>query len=97
MAPDNRVEERIARALLIDDDPGLISIRDRWKPLGLSLEMLRCHRLETSSTSSVIQIYAKQLRSRDLSRRGITVTGITVTVLDCSNPNTDLFPVTRTH
>jgi hypothetical protein len=66
MAPDNRVEERIAGASLIDDDPGLISIRDRWKPLGLSLEMLRCHRLETSSTSSVIQIYAKQLRSRDL-------------------------------
>ena len=77
---------------LMDDDPGFISIRDRWKPLGLSLEMLRCHRLETSSTSSVIQIYAKQLRWRDLSRRGITVT-----VLDCSNLNTDLFPVTRTH
>jgi hypothetical protein len=83
---------KIAGASLIDDDPGLISIRDRWKPLGLSLEMLRCHRLETSSTSCVIQIYAEQLRSRDLSRRGITVT-----VLDCRNPNTDLFPVTRTH
>lgn len=32
-----------------------------------------------------------------LSRRGITVTGIAVTVLDCTNPNADLFPVTRTH
>ena len=53
-------EERIASALLIDDDPGLTSIRDRWKPLGVSLEMLRCYRLETSSTSSVIRIYAKQ-------------------------------------
>lgn len=53
-------EERIAGASLIEDDPGLTSIRDRWKPLGVSLEMLRCYRLETSSTSSVIQIYAKQ-------------------------------------
>lgn len=53
-------EERIASAVLIDDDPGLISIRDRWKPLGVSLEKLRCYRLETSSTSSVICIYAKQ-------------------------------------
>ena len=53
-------EERIAGASLIDDDSGLISIRDRWKPLGVSLEMLRCYRLETSSTSSVIRIYAKQ-------------------------------------
>lgn len=53
-------EERIASASLIDDDPDLNSIRDRWKPLGVSLEMLRCYRLETSSTSSVIRIYAKQ-------------------------------------
>lgn len=53
-------EERIASASLIYDDPGLTSIRDRWKSLGVSLEMLRCYRLETSSTSSVIRIYAKQ-------------------------------------
>jgi hypothetical protein len=53
-------EERIASASLIDDDPGLTSIRDRWKPLGVSLEVLRCYQLETSSTSSVIRIYAKQ-------------------------------------
>jgi hypothetical protein len=53
-------EERIAGASLIDDDPGLTSIRDRWKQLGASLDVLRCYRLETSSTSSVIRIYAKQ-------------------------------------
>jgi hypothetical protein len=55
-------EERITGASLIDDDPVLISIRDRWETLGVSLEMLRCYRLETSSTSSVIRIYAKQLQ-----------------------------------
>ena len=52
-------EERIANASVIEDDPGLTSLRDRWKPLGVPLEMLRCYRLETSSTSSVIRIYAK--------------------------------------
>ena len=53
-------EERIASASMIDDDLGLVSIRDRWKPLAVSLEMLRCYRLETCSTFSVIRIYAKQ-------------------------------------
>ena len=53
-------EERIASGSLLEDDPGLSSIRDRWKPLGVSLDMLHCYRLETSSTSSVIRIYAKQ-------------------------------------
>lgn len=53
-------EERIASASLVHDDPGLTSIRDRWKSFGVSLEMLRCYRLETSSTASVIRIYAKQ-------------------------------------
>jgi hypothetical protein len=53
-------EERIASGSLIDDDPGLIAIRGRWKQRGVSLEMLRCYRLETSSTSSVIRIYAKR-------------------------------------
>lgn len=53
-------EERIASAGLIDDEPGLRSIRVRWEPLGVSLEGLHCYRLETSSTCSVIRIYAKQ-------------------------------------
>ncbi|WP_439529139.1 hypothetical protein [Pannonibacter sp.] len=53
-------EERIANGSLIDDDPGLKAIMGRWKPLGVSLEMLQCYRLETSSTSSVIRIYAKR-------------------------------------
>lgn len=53
-------EERIASAFMIEDDPGLSSIRDRWKPLGVSLDMLRCYQLETSSTSSIIRIYAKR-------------------------------------
>jgi hypothetical protein len=52
-------EERIATASLIEDDPHLVSIRDRWRPLGVSLDMLCCYRIETSSTCSVIRIYAK--------------------------------------
>ena len=52
--------ERIGSARLIDDDPGLTSIRECWKPLGVSLELLRCYRIEMSSTASVIRIYAKQ-------------------------------------
>jgi hypothetical protein len=56
-------EERIACASLIKDDPILASIRDRWKPLGVSLDMLYCYRLETSSTASVIRIYAKQFEN----------------------------------
>jgi len=52
-------EEQIANAAVIANDPGLHAIRDRWKPLGVSLEDLRCFRIETSSTSSVICIFAK--------------------------------------
>lgn len=53
-------KEQIASASLIDDDPGLISLRDRWKPLRVPLDTLHCYRLETSSTASVIRIYAKR-------------------------------------
>jgi hypothetical protein len=51
-------EERIAFASLVENDSGLISVRDKWKRLGISLDLLRCYRLELSSTSSVIRIYA---------------------------------------
>jgi len=53
-------EERIASASLIEDDPSLTSIRNRWRPLGVSLNMLRCYRLEMSSTSSLLRIYAER-------------------------------------
>ncbi len=52
-------EERIAHASLIDDDARLLLIRDRWKPLGVPLDELQCYQIETSSTFSVIRIYAK--------------------------------------
>ena len=53
-------EERIADASLIKDDPGLAFIQKRWKPLNVSLDMLNCYRLETSSTASIIRIYARR-------------------------------------
>jgi hypothetical protein len=43
-----------------DEVPGLTSIRERWHRLGVPLDQLRCYRIETASTASVIQIYAKQ-------------------------------------
>ena len=52
-------EERIAGAALIEDDSALILIRERWKPLGVLLDQLRCYRIETASTSSVVKIYSK--------------------------------------
>ena len=54
--------ERIASASVIDEDPGLISVRNRWKSIGVSLEMLLCYRFETSSTHSVIRIYSKRFQ-----------------------------------
>lgn len=54
-------EERIANASVLENDPYLIAIRDRWKLLGIALDALRCYRLETSSTSSIIRIYASQI------------------------------------
>jgi hypothetical protein len=53
-------DERVAAASEITEDPGLTSIRERWHRLGVPLDQLRCYRIETASTASVIQIYAKQ-------------------------------------
>ncbi|MCA6124045.1 hypothetical protein J6500_19410 [Bradyrhizobium sp. WSM 1704] len=60
--------EQIAVASTIQDDPYLVSLRDRWIPLGVSLDMLRCYRLETSSTGSVIRIYAMEFAITHLSQ-----------------------------
>jgi hypothetical protein len=53
-------EEGIFCAAVMEDDPGLISLRERWKQMGVSLETLRCYRIETSSTGSVLRLYAKR-------------------------------------
>lgn len=53
-------EERILSASMMDDDTGLHSIRKRWNSLGVALDRLRCYRIETSSTASVLRIYAQQ-------------------------------------
>ena len=61
-------KEQIAAASTIQDDRYLISLRGRWKPLGVSLDLLRCYRLETSSTGSVIRIYAMGFAVKDPSQ-----------------------------
>ena len=52
--------ERIGDASLLTDDQVLLSIRKRWRPLGVSLEELRCYRFEMSSTGSDIRVYGLQ-------------------------------------
>jgi len=61
-------KEQIAAASTIQDDPYLTSLRGRWKPLGVSLDLLRCYRIETSSTGSVIRIYAMEFAVKQLSQ-----------------------------
>jgi hypothetical protein len=51
-------EERILAGSESKDDPGLEAIKRKWAPLGVSLEGLRCFRIETASTGSVLKIYA---------------------------------------
>jgi hypothetical protein len=52
-------EEHILIGDVVDDDPGLVSLRERWKQMGVPLETLRCYRIETNSTASVLKIYAQ--------------------------------------
>lgn len=52
-------KEQILVADVVDDDPGLVSLRGLWKQMGVSRETLRCYRIETNSTASVLKIYAQ--------------------------------------
>jgi len=61
-------KEQIAAASTIQDDPYMTSLRGRWKTLGVSLDLLRCYRIETSSTGSVIRIYAMEFAVKQLSQ-----------------------------
>jgi len=54
-------DETIARAVIDDSDPELSTLRARWKPLGVNLDSVVCFRIETSSTGSLIRIYARQV------------------------------------
>jgi len=55
-------EERIEFARVDDNEPGLADLLDRWKAVGYPLSGLKCFRIETRSTGSVILIYAKTWR-----------------------------------
>lgn len=50
-------EEGIEFARVDDDEPGLADLLDRWKTVGYLLSGLKCFRIETTSTGSVILIY----------------------------------------
>ncbi|MGG6315464.1 hypothetical protein ACQ5SB_04185 [Stenotrophomonas geniculata] len=55
-------DEGIEFAMVDDDEPGLADLLDRWKAVGYPLSGLKCFRIETSSTGSVILIYARTWR-----------------------------------
>ncbi|MCF3483192.1 hypothetical protein GUL16_05715 [Stenotrophomonas maltophilia] len=59
-------EEGIEFAKVDDDEPGLADLLDRWKAVGYPLSGLKSFRIETSSTGSVILIYAKSWRIEHL-------------------------------
>lgn len=55
-------DEGIEFAMVDDDEPGLADLLDRWKAVGYPLSGLKCFRIETSSTGSVILIYTRTWR-----------------------------------
>ena len=59
-------EEGIEFARVDDDEPGLADLLDRWKAVGYPPSGSKCFRIETSSTGSVILIYAKSWRIEHL-------------------------------
>lgn len=52
-------DEGIEFAIVDDTEPGLKDLLARWEAVGYPLAGIRCFRIETSSTGSVILIYAK--------------------------------------
>ena len=63
-------EEGIEFARVEDDEPGLAHLLDRWKAVGYPLSGLKCFRIETTSTGSVILIYARTWRIEHLPMAG---------------------------
>lgn len=50
--------ESILSANQTEEEPGVAAIRQRWAAIGIALPALRCFRIETSSTGSVLRVYA---------------------------------------
>lgn len=57
--------ESIRAARCIAAFPKLTEMRQRWAPLGVDLESLRCFEITTNSTASEIRIYAKRWQVAD--------------------------------
>lgn len=54
--------ETVRTADELDDTEKLQRVRAVWRPLGVDLSALRCFRIETNSTASVLEIHAKGWR-----------------------------------
>lgn len=51
-------EETILEAMCLAESDKLSEIKDKWEPLGVMLDKIRCYRINTNSTNSLIDIYA---------------------------------------
>jgi hypothetical protein len=64
-------DEIILSASEVTESVEITQLRDRWRPAGVILEDLKCFELETASTASRLQIYARgfdvsRLRHKDV-------------------------------
>ena len=57
-------EEQILNAYVDEKDAELHNIRKKWADVAVNLDALQCFRIETSSTASVMRIYAKDFETR---------------------------------
>lgn len=50
--------DTIIDANVVNDSETLAKIKQKWKAVGLDLSSLKCYRIETNSTNSLIEIFA---------------------------------------
>lgn len=51
-------EESILEGVCLDESDQISEIKNKWQPLGVELNDIRCYRIITNSTNSRIEIYA---------------------------------------
>jgi len=54
--------EEIASVETLDDEPGLTQLKARAQAAGKPTDKLRCYRIKTASTGSILRIYAEETR-----------------------------------
>lgn len=57
--------ESVLSADVVAEREDIAQIRNRWAPLGIPLEDLKCYEIETNSTASKLRIYARAFKVKD--------------------------------